>query len=150
MKQPELRKKYAYYYNNDFQNKVVAEANKIDELVSSIDKNNDDLKNQIQQTISDIKRLESEKDPNSALIPGIKIERLMRQMADQPSYEPMQIKYWLDECWKTVEEINEEIREQERGYVLYYRHLQRKCEHKVNFIQSHADFKIEALEQALL
>ena len=47
-------------------------------------------------------------------------------MAEQDTYEPKQIQLWHDEVWKSLEEINAEIKQQERGYQIMYKALEKK------------------------
>ena len=56
-------------------------------------------------------------------------------MAEQDTYEPAQIKLWHNEVWKSLDEINKEIKNQEKGYILYYKYLERKCASKVSLVQ---------------
>ena len=132
--QAAMRKKYAYYYQSEFQNRLTEQTQNIGDLIASVSENNDGLRAQVEETYADIKKLNDEKDPNGPIVPGLKIERLIRQMAEQDSYEPAEIKLWHNEVWKSLEEINAEIKRQERGYILYYKLLERKCADKISLV----------------
>jgi len=115
-----------------------------------MDQNNGELIQEIQETENALHRLEGEKDPKAALVPGRKIEALIRQLAEQEAYGRAEISNWRNEVWKSLEQINEEIEHQERGYLIAYQQLERYSANRVRHIQNAAAMQLEALESALI
>ena len=86
----------------------------------------------------------------SKRIPGKKIENWMSEWGNQKTYSKLQFKTYAGELWMSLEEFEEALRKEEKGFEIIHREITTQLEDKLERTIDKASFRIQALESALI
>ena len=86
----------------------------------------------------------------SKRIPGKKIENWMSEWGNQKTYSKSQFKTYAGELWMSLEEFEEALRKEEKGFEIIHREITTQLEDKLERTIDKASFRIQALESALI
>ena len=88
---------------NEFQIEVLKKTKEIDLMIESIDVNNTDLRNEVEDTQNALDQLENERVPGSHhIIPGNKIKDLMDSWGKEKVWYDDDIAKWSSELWMSL------------------------------------------------
>ena len=107
---------------NPFQKDVKERADQIDLLINSIDDNNLDLRNDVAEIEGDLERLEAANPGQRAgcSVPGEKVDRLLKEWADEDVYADEDMKKYTAELWVSLEEFEKQLKNEERGQSIVF------------------------------
>jgi hypothetical protein len=89
----------------------------IDKMIETIEVNNTDLRNEVEDTQNALEQLENERVPGSHhIIPGNKILDLMDSWGKEEVWYDDDIAKWSGELWMSLQEFERHLETQESGF----------------------------------
>lgn len=151
-----LRNRPKVDMRTDFEKAVEMSSKNIDGLIEEIAETQLDLRIGIEDTMEDYHKLEHEMNmKNLPKIPGQKIEELMHVWREQDLHNSKALskeenrQYAVELCL-SLEEYEEQIRKETKGYELAAVHNKKKHTNQMKSLHFKAAFYIEAMESAVI
>ena len=125
-------KKQVKPIETEFQADVRESAAKIDDLIASIDNNNDAFKCEIDLTEFQLKEMDNRiKRPDHSMIPGKKIQEMIDKWGQEETFHPDDLEFEANELWLTRQEFERKLEKTVKGTDLIIENLKNMYEGRI-------------------
>lgn len=83
-------------------------------------------------------------------MPGAALNTMLNRWAEEPVDTPVQFSEYILGLWKSREQFEKELREEERGIYLFVQLIKDEFLQRTRFIRQTASFRMQALETAMI